>query len=108
MVYPDELDLLLNKKMAIRVKIQSNCSQASVHKLEIDESFINQIENDYIVGEHSMSTRRESESDFNRALTLVKVDSEITRDVDVDCDVVGATQYSGIKPPKKVKIEPNN
>lgn len=48
MVYPDELDFLLNKKMAFKVKVQPNFSQASVHKLDTDESFYTQIVNDYI------------------------------------------------------------
>lgn len=32
MVYPDELEMLLNKKMAFRVKVQPTFSQASVWK----------------------------------------------------------------------------
>ncbi|KAI5387898.1 hypothetical protein KIW84_073842 [Lathyrus oleraceus] len=48
MVYPTELDSLLNKKVTFRVKVQPNFSQASVHKLDTDESFYTQIVNDYI------------------------------------------------------------
>ncbi|KAI5401138.1 hypothetical protein KIW84_065836 [Lathyrus oleraceus] len=49
MVYPDELEMLLNKKMAFRVKVQPTFSQASVWKLCDDEAFVKEIENDYIV-----------------------------------------------------------
>ena len=49
MVYPDELEMLLNKKMAFRIKVQPTFSQASVWKLCDDEAFVKEIENDYIV-----------------------------------------------------------
>ena len=49
MVYPNELEMLLNKKMAFRVKVQPTFSQASVWKLCDDEIFVKEIENDYIV-----------------------------------------------------------
>ncbi|KAI5421721.1 hypothetical protein KIW84_045230 [Lathyrus oleraceus] len=49
MVYPDELEMLLNKKMAFRVKVQPTFSQASVWKLCDDEACVKEIENDYIV-----------------------------------------------------------
>lgn len=49
MVYPDELEMLLNKKMTFRVKVQPMFSQASVWKLCDDEAFVKEIENDYIV-----------------------------------------------------------
>ncbi|KAI5409072.1 hypothetical protein KIW84_054766 [Lathyrus oleraceus] len=44
-----ELEMLLNKKMAFRVKVQPTFSQASVWKLCDDEAFVKEIENDYIV-----------------------------------------------------------
>ncbi|KAI5443815.1 hypothetical protein KIW84_012457 [Lathyrus oleraceus] len=49
MVYPDELEMMLNKKIAFRVKVQPTFSQASVWKLCDDEVFVKKIENDYIV-----------------------------------------------------------
>ncbi|KAI5428665.1 hypothetical protein KIW84_033604 [Lathyrus oleraceus] len=78
MVYPDELNSLLNQKMTFIVK-------------------------------HSITACGENEPDFNCDMTPIEVNSLVSRDVDHDCDIVGATQYSGTKPPtKKVKIEPNN
>lgn len=38
-------------KKALRLKVQPTFTQASVFKLEIDESFVKMIENDYIVVE---------------------------------------------------------
>lgn len=51
MVYPDDLDKLLNKKMTYRVKVQPDFNQASVNKLSMDETFIKQIENDLNIDE---------------------------------------------------------
>ncbi|KAI5430375.1 hypothetical protein KIW84_034817 [Lathyrus oleraceus] len=56
MVYPDELEMLLNKKMAFRVKVQPTFSQASVWKLCDDEAFVKEIENDYIVEDNQSKT----------------------------------------------------
>ncbi|KAI5391662.1 hypothetical protein KIW84_076464 [Lathyrus oleraceus] len=56
MVYPDELEMLLNKKMAFRVKVQPTFSQASVWKLCDDEVFVKEIENDYIVEDNQSKT----------------------------------------------------
>lgn len=49
MVYPDDLDLLLKKRMALRVKVQPTFNQTFVFKLEVDESFVNKIENYFIL-----------------------------------------------------------
>lgn len=54
-----------------------------------------------------MSARGENELDFNNDVTPIKVNSSVSRDVDVNYDIVGSIQYLGTKPPKKVKIEPN-
>ncbi|XP_058766859.1 uncharacterized protein LOC131640487 [Vicia villosa] len=51
MVYPDELDMLLEKKMALRAKVQPTFGQASVWKLSYDEEFVSQIEKNYIADE---------------------------------------------------------
>ncbi|KAI5447932.1 hypothetical protein KIW84_015394 [Lathyrus oleraceus] len=56
MVYPDELEMLLNKKMTFRVKVQPTFSQASVWKLCDDEAFVKEIENDYIVEDNQSKT----------------------------------------------------
>ncbi|KAI5383874.1 hypothetical protein KIW84_071017 [Lathyrus oleraceus] len=92
MVYPDELDSLLNKKMTFRVK---NAKVVSSEE-NVDLSAC------------SMSACGENELDFNGDVTPIKVNSSISKDDDLDYDIVGATQYSRTKPPKKVKIEPNS
>ncbi|KAI5442351.1 hypothetical protein KIW84_011429 [Lathyrus oleraceus] len=107
MVYPNELDSLLNKKMDFRVKVQPNFSQTLIHKLDTNESIVNQIVNDYVNYEHSMSACGENELDFNNDVTPIKVNSSVSRDIDVNYDIVGYIQYLGTKPPKKVKVEPN-
>ncbi|KAL5082729.1 hypothetical protein RYX36_011150 [Vicia faba] len=84
MVYPDEFDVLLKKKMAFRVKVQSNVGQAS----------------------HSMFACGENEPEFNIYATSKIVNSTVSNKEDNDCDIVGSTKLSGTKPYKKVKIEP--
>ncbi|KAI5422248.1 hypothetical protein KIW84_045636 [Lathyrus oleraceus] len=106
MVYPDELDSLLNKKMTFRVKVQPNFSQALIHKLDTDESFDNHIVNDYIncenakvvsseenvdLSAHSMSACGENEPDFNSDVTPIKVNSSVSGDADVNFNIIGAT-----------------
>lgn len=44
----------------------------------------------------------ENELDFKSDVAPIKVNSLVSRDVDLDSDIVGATQYSGTKPPKKL------
>ncbi|XP_058765056.1 replication protein A 70 kDa DNA-binding subunit C-like [Vicia villosa] len=126
MVYPDELDILLEKKMALRAKVQPTFEQASVWKLSYDEEFVNQIEKDYIANEahsipvtqnavsdhvetsmESLSAFGENDPDKSLANTPSKSVSHAVDAEDSDCHVLGLTQYSGTKPPKKVKIEPN-
>lgn len=55
-----------------------------------------------------MSACGENEPDFNSDVTPIKVNSSISKDDDLDCDIIRATQYFGTKSPKKVKIEPNS
>lgn len=55
-----------------------------------------------------MSVCGENELDIKSDVTPIKVNLAIVRDVDVNCDVFGATQYSGTRSPKKVKIKPTN
>ncbi|KAI5409237.1 hypothetical protein KIW84_054876 [Lathyrus oleraceus] len=70
MVYPDELEMLLNKKMAFRVKNQSKTEYAK--------------------------------------LVPNKENLETSAGEEVDFEASGATQLSGTKPSKKVKIEPSS
>ncbi|KAL5073807.1 hypothetical protein RYX36_012791, partial [Vicia faba] len=51
MVYPDEFDLLLDKRMAFKVKVQTIFGQTFVWKLSFDEEFVNQIQDNYITDE---------------------------------------------------------
>ncbi|KAI5420863.1 hypothetical protein KIW84_044628 [Lathyrus oleraceus] len=129
MVYPDELEMLLNKKMAFRVKVQPTFSQASVWKLCDDEAFVKEIENDYIVEDNQSKTEYaklvpNKENLETSAQTLSpsgKNDPESiilmtpAKDVviadkgeEVDFEACGATQLSGTKPSKKLKIEPSS
>src|SRR3954468_21512052 len=48
MVYPDELEVLLKKRIAFRVKVQPNFNQGSVQKLLTDASSVDQILENYI------------------------------------------------------------
>ncbi|XP_058752823.1 replication protein A 70 kDa DNA-binding subunit C-like [Vicia villosa] len=126
MVYPDELDMLLEKKMALRAKVQPTFGQASVWKFSYDEEFVSQIEKDYIADEahslppiqnavadhvdtsmESLSAFGENDPDKSLANTPSKSVSHGVDAEESDCQLLGLTQYSGTKPPKKVKIEPN-
>ncbi|XP_058742163.1 uncharacterized protein LOC131614617 [Vicia villosa] len=126
MIYPDELDMLLGKKMAFRAKVQPTFGQASVWKLSYDEEFTKEIEKDYITNEgdsipltqnpvvdrvndsiESLSAYGENDPDKVVTNTPSK-GSPITLDAgDSECQPYGATQLSGTKPSKKVKIESN-
>ncbi|XP_058762886.1 uncharacterized protein LOC131636273 [Vicia villosa] len=63
MIYPDDLDMLLGKKMAFRAKVQPTFGQASVWKLSYDEEFVKEIEKDYITDEESLSAYGENDPD---------------------------------------------
>ncbi|KAI5428027.1 hypothetical protein KIW84_033152 [Lathyrus oleraceus] len=101
MVYPDELEMLLNKKMAFRVKVQPTFSQASVWKLCDDEAFVKEIENDYIVEDN------QSKTEYAK-LVPNKENLETSAGEEVDFEASGATQLSDTKPSKKLKIEPSS
>ncbi|KAI5392206.1 hypothetical protein KIW84_076841 [Lathyrus oleraceus] len=126
MVYPDELEMLLNKKMAFRVKVQPTFSQASVWKLCDDEAFVKEIENDYIVEDNQSKTEyaklvpnKENLETFAQTLsasgendpesiilmTPAKDVVIVDKGEEVDFEASGATQLSGTKPSKKLKIE---
>ncbi|XP_058752578.1 uncharacterized protein LOC131625758 [Vicia villosa] len=125
MIYPDELDKL-GKKMAFRAKVQPTFGQAYVWKLSYDEEFVKEIEKDYITNEgdsipltqnpvvdcvddsiESLSAYGENDPDKVVTSTPSK-GSPITLDVeDSECQPYGATQLSGTRPSKKVKIESN-
>ncbi|KAI5399833.1 hypothetical protein KIW84_064965 [Lathyrus oleraceus] len=129
MVYPDELEMLLNKKMAFRVKVQPTFSQASVWKLCDDEAFVKEIENDYIVEDNQSKTEyaklvpnkenletsaqtlsASGENDPESIILMTPAKDVVIADKgeEVDFEASGATQLSGTKPSKKVKIEPSS
>ncbi|KAI5416641.1 hypothetical protein KIW84_041608 [Lathyrus oleraceus] len=126
MVYPDELEMLLNKKMAFRVKVQPTFSQASVWKLCDDEAFVKEIENDYIVEDNQSKTEyaklvpnkenletsaqtlsASGENDPESIILMTPAKDVVIADKgeEVDFEASGATQLSGTKPSKKLKIE---
>ncbi|KAI5385215.1 hypothetical protein KIW84_071990 [Lathyrus oleraceus] len=129
MVYPDELEMLLNKKMAFRVKVQPTFSQASVWKLCDDEAFVKEIENDYIVEDNQSKTEyaklvpnkenletsaqtlsASGENDPESIILMTPAKDVVIADKgeEVDFEASGATQLSGTKPSKKLKIEPSS
>ncbi|KAI5389292.1 hypothetical protein KIW84_074808 [Lathyrus oleraceus] len=129
MVYPDELEMLLNKKMAFRVKVQPTFSQASVWKLCDDEAFVKEIENDYIVEDNqskteyaklvpnkenletsaqTLSASGENDPESIILMTLAKDVVIADNGEEVDFEASGATQLSDTKPSKKLKIEPSS
>ncbi|KAI5416558.1 hypothetical protein KIW84_041564 [Lathyrus oleraceus] len=105
MVYPDKLEMLLNKKMAFRVKVQPTFSQASVWKLCDDEAFVKEIENDYIVEDQTLSASGENDPESIILMTPAKDVVIADKGEEVDFEASGATQLSGTKPSKKLKIE---
>ncbi|KAI5408467.1 hypothetical protein KIW84_054345 [Lathyrus oleraceus] len=129
MVYPEELEMLLNKKMAFRVKVQPTFSQASVWKLCDDEAFVKEIENDYIVEDNQSKTEytklvpnkenletsaqtlsASGENDPESIILMTPAKDVVIADKgeEVNFEASGATQLSGTKPSKKVKIEPSS
>ncbi|KAI5431225.1 hypothetical protein KIW84_035405 [Lathyrus oleraceus] len=129
MVYPDELEMLLNKKMAFRVKVQPTFSQASVWKLCDDEAFVKEIENDYIVEDNQSKTEyaklvpnkenletsaqtlsASGENDPESIILMTPAKDVVIADKgeEVDFEASGAMQLSGTKPSKKLKIEPSS
>ncbi|KAI5390134.1 hypothetical protein KIW84_075458 [Lathyrus oleraceus] len=129
MVYPDELEMLLNKKMTFRVKVQPTFSQASVWKLCDDEAFFKEIENDYIVEDNQSKTEyaklvpnkenletsaqtlsASGENDPESIILMTPAKDIVIADKGekVDFEASGATQLSGTKPSKKLKIEPSS
>ncbi|XP_058734808.1 uncharacterized protein LOC131606642 [Vicia villosa] len=124
MIYPDELDMLLGKKMAFRAKVQPTFGQASVWKLSYDEEFVKEIEKDYITDEgdskslnqnpvvdrvdesiESLSAYGENDPDKIVTNTPTKGSPVNLDAVDSELQAYGTTQLSGTKPAKKVKIE---
>ncbi|KAI5429236.1 hypothetical protein KIW84_034016 [Lathyrus oleraceus] len=129
MVYPDELEMLLNKKMTFRVKVQPTFSQASVWKLCDDEAFVKEIENDYIVEDNQSKTEyaklvpnkenletsaqtlsASGENDPESIILMTPTKDVIIADKgeEIDFEASGAMQLSGTKPSKKLKIEPSS
>ncbi|KAI5413930.1 hypothetical protein KIW84_058178 [Lathyrus oleraceus] len=129
MVYPDELEMLLNKKMAFRVKVQPTFSQASVWKLCDDEVFVKEIENDYIAEDNQSKTEyaklvpnkekletsaqtlsASGENDPESIILMTPAKDVVIADKgeEVDFEASGATQLSGTKPSKKLRIKPSS
>ncbi|KAI5388333.1 hypothetical protein KIW84_074138 [Lathyrus oleraceus] len=129
MVYPDELEMLLNKKMTFRVKVQPTFSQASVWKLCDDEAFVKEIENDYIVEDNQSKTEyaklvpnkenletsaqtlsASGENDPESIILMTPAKDVVIADKgeEVDFEASDTTQLSGTKPSKKLKIEPSS
>ncbi|XP_058732718.1 uncharacterized protein LOC131604284 [Vicia villosa] len=105
MIYPDELDMLLGKKMAFRAKVQPTFGQTSVWKLSYDEEFVKEIEKDYITDEESLSAYGENDPDKVVTNTPPKGSPVNLDAVESEFQAYGTTQLSGTKPTKKVKIE---
>ncbi|GAU28074.1 hypothetical protein TSUD_223150 [Trifolium subterraneum] len=120
MVYPADLDKMLNLKMALRVKIQPFYRQGSVSKLSIDEEFIKQIESVLNIDENH------APSQYVKAATSEEIALFPTNDLEIssaitpskrrsieelesgDCEQLGACQLSVSKPTKHVKVEPKD
>ncbi|XP_058776910.1 uncharacterized protein LOC131651254 [Vicia villosa] len=95
MIYPDELDMLLGKKMAFRAKGDSKPLTQNPVVDRVDDSI------------KSLSAYGENDPDKVVTNTPSK-GSPVTLDAgDSECQPYGTTQLSGTKPSKKVKIESN-
>ncbi|KAI5386695.1 hypothetical protein KIW84_073009 [Lathyrus oleraceus] len=98
MVYPDELEMLLNKKMAFRVKNQSKTEYA---KLVTNKENL----------ETSAQTLSASDENDQESIILMTPTKDVViadKGEEVDFEASGATQLSGTKPSKKLKIEPSS
>ncbi|XP_050882246.1 uncharacterized protein LOC127085762 isoform X2 [Lathyrus oleraceus] len=98
MVYPDELEMLLNKKMAFRVKNQSKTEYAKLvpNKENLETSA------------QTLSASGENDSESIILMTPAKDVVIADKGEEVDFEASGATQLSGTKPSKKLKIEPSS
>ncbi|KAI5391806.1 hypothetical protein KIW84_076564 [Lathyrus oleraceus] len=98
MVYPDELEMLLNKKMAFRVKNQSKTEYAKLvpNKENLETSA------------QTLSASGENDQESIILMTPAKDVVIADKGEEVDFEASGATQLSGTKPSKKLKIEPSS
>ncbi|KAI5428228.1 hypothetical protein KIW84_033289 [Lathyrus oleraceus] len=98
MVYPDELEMLLNKKMAFKVKNQSKTEYAKLvpNKENLETSA------------QTLSASGENDPESIILMTPAKDVVIADKGEEVDFEASGATQLSGTKPSKKVKIEPSS
>ncbi|KAI5381602.1 hypothetical protein KIW84_UN0595 [Lathyrus oleraceus] len=96
MVYPDELEMLLNKKMAFRVKNQSKIEYAKLvpNKKNLETSA------------QRLSASGENDPESIILMTPAKDVVIADKGEEVDFEASSATQLSGTKPSKKLKIEP--
>ncbi|XP_058751126.1 uncharacterized protein LOC131624172 [Vicia villosa] len=98
MIYLDELDMLLGKKMAFRAKVQPTFGQASGDIIPLTQNPIVDRVDDSI---EFLSAYGENDTDKVVTNTPSK-GSPITLDVeDSECQPYGATQLSRMKPSKK-------
>ncbi|KAI5433638.1 hypothetical protein KIW84_020784 [Lathyrus oleraceus] len=98
MVYPDELEMLLNKKMAFRVKNQSKTEYAKLvpNKENLETST------------QTLSASGENDPESIILMTPAKDVVIADKGEEVDFEASGAMQLSGTKPSKKLKIEPSS
>ncbi|KAI5422625.1 hypothetical protein KIW84_045889 [Lathyrus oleraceus] len=98
MVYPDELEMLLNKKMTFRVKNQSKTEYAKLvpNKENLETSA------------QTLSASGENDPESIILMTPAKDVVIADKGEEVDFEASGATQLSGTKPSKKLKIEPSS
>ncbi|KAI5397775.1 hypothetical protein KIW84_063553 [Lathyrus oleraceus] len=109
--------------------VEPTFSQASVWKLCDDEAFVKEIENDYIVENNQSKTEyaklvpnkenletstqtlsASGENDPESIILMTPAKDVVIADKgeEVDFEASGATQLSGTKPSKKLKIEPSS
>ncbi|KAI5440802.1 hypothetical protein KIW84_010320 [Lathyrus oleraceus] len=98
MVYPDELEMLLNKKMAFRVKNQSKTEYAKLvpNKENLETSA------------QTLSASGENDPESIILMTPAKDVVIADKGEEVDFEASGATQLSETKPSKKLKVEPSS
>ncbi|KAI5434804.1 hypothetical protein KIW84_021571 [Lathyrus oleraceus] len=94
MVYPNELEMLLNKKMAFRVKNQSKTEYAKLvpNKENLETSA------------QTLSASGENDPESIILMTPAKDVVIADKGEEVDFEASDATQLSGTKPSKKLKI----
>ncbi|KAI5390438.1 hypothetical protein KIW84_075671 [Lathyrus oleraceus] len=96
MVYPDELEMLLNKKMTFRIKSKTEYAKLVPNKENLETSA------------QTLSASGENDPESIILMTPAKDVVIADKGEEVDFEASGATQLSGTKPSKKLKIEPSS